>query len=297
MKKFTQFQLFVIICSVFLSVSCKPKSGGSSEWEILLDKDLSKWRIYQSYEFADGFRGEVLVGEAGNKIPPIGYDKNIKNVFSVIEENDELMLHISGEVYGCVFTKQDFRNYHLKLKTKWGTQKWSPRLDKAMDSGILYHSQGECGVDYWHTWMLSQEFQVIEGGTTEGISGDFWPIANSRIDIKAEKPEDKFNYFYSPDASIVSFGANGTPGPCMTPVDYESPNGEWTTMELICFEGKSIHIVNGHVAMILENSSYWNGTEILPLVEGKIQLQCEAAEVFYKDIMIKQITELPEEYR
>ena len=282
----------ILIC---LFVSCKQQNNDSSGWESLLDKDLSKWRIYQSYEFQDNFRGEILVDEAGEPIPPIGYDKNVKHVFSVIEENNELLLHISGEVYGCVFTKQDFRNYHLKLKFKWGDRKFVPRLNKAMDSGILYHSQGECGVDYWHTWMVSQEFQVIEGGTTEGSCGDFWPIANSRIDIKAERPEGSRNYFYNPEATVVSFGARGTRGPCMVRENLESPKDEWTTMELICYEGKSAHIVNGHVTMILENSSYWNGTELLPLLEGKIQLQCEAAELYYKDIQIKQLTELPEE--
>ena len=292
MKQFIQLHSFTIICFVFLFVSCKPKS----EWELLLDKDLSKWRIFQSYEFSDDYRGEVPIDKNGDAIPPIGYDKNVKNVFSVIEENNELLLRISGEVYGCVFTKQDFKNYHLKMKVKWGTQKWSPRLNKAIDSGILYHSQGECGIGYWRTWMLSQEFQVIEGGTKDGNCGDFW-AAGSIMDIKAEKPEGKAKYYYSPESSIVTFGEKGAPGSCMTHVNYESPSGEWTTLELICFEGKSIHIVNGHVTMKLENSRYWNGTEILPLIEGKIQIQSEAAEVFYKDIMIKQITDLPKEYR
>jgi hypothetical protein len=33
-----------------------------------------------------------------------------------------------------------------------------------------------------------------------------------------------------------------------------------------------------------------------PLIKGKIQLQSEAAEVYYKDIMIRNITSLPERY-
>lgn len=43
-----------------------------------------------------------------------------------------------------------------------------PRLNKAYDSGLLYHSRGECGIDGWLTWMQSHELQVIEGGTMDG---------------------------------------------------------------------------------------------------------------------------------
>ncbi len=34
----------------------------------------------------------------------------------------------------------------------------------------------------------------------------------------------------------------------------------------------------------------------VPLIKGKIQLQSEAAEVFYKNIQIKKLDQLPEEY-
>ena len=84
---------------------------------------------------------------------------------------------------------------------------------------------------------------------------------------------------------------------CMRSGNYESNSGEWTTLELICFEGKSLHIVNGHVVMVLKDSRYISpdGKEI-PMTSGKIQLQSEAAEVFYRDIRIKPLTSMPKEY-
>jgi len=83
---------------------------------------------------------------------------------------------------------------------------------------------------------------------------------------------------------------------CLRNQDYESPKGEWTTIELICFGDKSLHIVNGHVVMILQNSHYMDGDKSVPLTKGKIQLQSEGAEVFYKDIQIKNISAMPVEY-
>jgi hypothetical protein len=284
---------YFLLAILFLFVSCTSKKAETtSEWTNLLDENLSQWHIYQSFENM-GSDGKPVLNTDGTTPEPIGYDKNKENVFSVIKEKDELVLHINGKTYGCLFTKQDYRNYHLKLQYKFGTAKYAPRLDKAMDSGILYHSQGAAGVDYWHSWMLGQEFQVMEAGTDEGVSGDYWPIANAQINISAANEKDA-KYIYNPKADVVGFGANNPGGHCAAIANYTSPSNEWTTLELICFEGKSVHIVNGKVAMALENSAYWNGTESLPLVEGKIQLQCEAAEIFYKNIQIKEINEFPE---
>ncbi len=281
--------------SLFLFLSCilillsgtsfQPKD----EWTPLLDKKLSKWEIYQSFRHKLGYKGEAPKDEKGNLIKPIGYNINEGNVFSVIEENGELILHIDGDIYGCIFTKQDFGNYDLKLKVKWGTHKYVPRVNEDKDSGVLYHSQGECGVEYWRTWMLSQEFQVTERGM-----GDYWSQASSRSDVKAIK-NDK-DYFFDPNGTLTAFGSGtGNGGFCHAGVDAENKDG-WNDLELITYGDKSIRIVNGKVVMALSNSRYMVGNEAKPLVHGKIQLQSEAAEVFYKDIKIKPIDRIPAEY-
>jgi hypothetical protein len=202
------------------------------------------------------------------------------------------VLRISGEVYGCIFTTAEYENYHLRLKTKWGSEKYVPRVDKLKDSGILYHSIGESGVDYWRAWMLSQEFQIMEGHM-----GDYWNISTSIIDIRAFLPEGQMNSVASVKQPFLPFGSSrGEQGFCMRSNDRESKPGEWTTLELICFKDKSLHIVNGEVVMVLKNSAYTRDGKIIPLTKGKIQLQSEAAEVFFKDIEIKSIAEVPAKY-
>lgn len=264
-----------------------------NDWELLLDSDLSKWENYLSYRHQVGYNGSVPKDEMGNEIEPIGYNNDKTNVFSVLNESSGYVLRISGEIYGALFTRDSYENYHLKLQVKWGEDKYDPRKDKLRDSGILYHSIGEAGVEYWRSWMLSQEFQVMEGHM-----GDFWCQANSVIDIRAFPSEaggimspvaDKSQPFRTFKGGGDSF--------CLRSSNYESPPGEWTTLELISFEGKSLHIVNGHVVMILKNSRYStaDGQEV-PLTQGKIQIQSEAAEVFYRDIRIKELNEMPEVY-
>jgi hypothetical protein len=273
------------ILILFSGTSFQPKD----DWTYLLDKNLSKWNIYQSFRHKLGYKGEVPKDENGKPIKPIGYNINLDKVFTVIDENGEPVLHIDGDIYGCLFTKQEFGNYDLKLKVKWGTKKYVPRVNEPKDSGVLYHSQGECGVEYWRTWMLSQEFQVTEAGM-----GDYWSQASSRSDVKAVKKGS--DYFFDNSGTLTAFGSGtGNGGFCHAGVDAENKDG-WNDLELITYGDKSIRIVNGKVVMALSNSRYVDNGEEKPLVKGKIQIQSEAAEVFYKDIKIKSISGIPAEY-
>jgi hypothetical protein len=280
-----------ILFSAFLILLVSTSFNSIPEWRNLLDNDLSQWETYLSYRHQLGYKGEQLKDENGNDLKPIGYNNDVNRVFSVVDESGKPVLKVSGEIYGCVFTKESFENYHLRLKVKWGEKKWVPRTDEYRDSGILYHSQGECGVDYWRSWMLSQEFQIIEKGM-----GDFWPIASSQIDIKAVEQKNDSPIF-TPSAKAMSFGTGTGRGHCLRGKDIEKPHGEWNTLELVCFEDKATYIVNGEVVMALSGSRYKDGNELKPLTKGKIQLQSEAAEVFFTDIEIKKISSLPKEYR
>ena len=288
MKTIKRSKASGIIIIIFLLSGCKQEGS----WTPLLDKNLSQWNMYLSYHLKNGYKGEVPKDANGLALNPVGYNKNEDNVFSVIDTDGTPVLRISGEIYGCLFTKQEFGNFDLKLKVKWGTKKSEPRLDKLMDSGVLYNSQGECGIDYWRSWMLGQEFQVMEGHM-----GDYWSIATSAIDIRAFIPEGDMNTVASEKQPFLPIG-NGTqyPGFCLRSADYESPAGEWTELELVSLGDKSLHIINGHVVMILKNSRYLKDGNSVPLIKGRIQLQSEAAELFYKDIMIRNISALPEKY-
>lgn len=279
--------LLVICCIAYLCIGTSFLSP--PEWTPLLDKNLSKWETYQSFYHKLGYNGQPPKDDNGNLLKPIGYNVNKNKVFSVVIENGEPVLKITGEIYGCIFTKQDFKNYHLKLKFKWGTKKWVPRLDEYKDSGLLYHSQGKCGVEYFRTWMLSQEFQVVENST-----GDYWSQSTSQADAKAVKDS---SYKFNENGKWTPLGgATGNGGFCEAGTKMDKRIGEWNEIELITYGDKSLHIVNGKVVMALKNSRYKDGEVIKPLTQGKLQLQSEAAEVYYKDIKIKPISGIPAKY-
>ena len=76
--------------------------------------------------------------------------------------------------------------------------------------------------------------------------------------------------------------------------DAEKPDGEWNTLDLYCFGNTSIHAVNGVVNMVVNNSRQFEGDKEIPLLKGKIQIQSEGSEVFYRNIKIAPISAIPE---
>ena len=76
----------------------------------------------------------------------------------------------------------------------------------------------------------------------------------------------------------------------------EKPAGQWNTIELLCFEGTSVHVINGVVNMVNTNSHLLIDGREVPLTKGVIQLQSEGAEVFFRNIEIRPIDKIPAEY-
>ena len=281
----------ILIC--FSISSCNSKKSNDKEWEHLLDMELSDWD-----EFVGAPHHTVAIEgfEKGNGMDegtPLGLNNDPLNVFSAIEIDGEPVLKISGEIYGAVTTKKEYENYHLSLMFKWGEKKYEPRLDKPMDSGILYHAIGEQGA-FWNCWMQSQEFQIQEEDC-----GDYYTIAGTGADIRAikkENPDSDWDIFiYNPDSDYKQF-KTGEDGRCRKSANYGKLEG-WNQIDLVCIGDKAYHIVNGKVALVMEKSvTYGEDGIAKPLTKGKIQLQSEGAEVYYKDIKIRSISELPSQF-
>jgi hypothetical protein len=64
-------------------------------------------------------------------------------------------------------------------------------------------------------------------------------------------------------------------------------------MELYCLGQTSVHVVNGRVNMVLTSLRHRVDGREVPLTKGRIQFQSEAAEVFYRNIAVRGINEIP----
>ncbi len=284
--------IFVVL---FLLAGCdsqQPEVLPDNGWEALLDRDLSKWDKFigvpHSSVYLPGYpKGDGISGT------PIGLNHDPLQVFKLEGIIGQEQLRVSGEIYGGLSTKKVYGNYHLKLEFKWGEKVYPPRLGMKRDTGILYHATGAHG-KVWNAWMESQEMQVQEGDM-----GDYIGLNTAIMDIRSayRNVEGFLDWQYDPSSDFHEFGAVGVSSYCKRAKNHEKPHGEWNTLELICLDRKSLHIVNGQVVIVLENSRMkQTDGRTAPLCKGKIQIQSEGAEAYYRNIQIRSITEIPSEY-
>lgn len=274
-----------------LAVSAAP-AGAQDGWTPLLDRTLSHWRPYLSFRHQPGYAGRAPTHPDGTPVAPIGWDRDTMGVFTVQLDGGEPVLRVSGEVYGALVSREAYGDYHLQAWVRWGARKWTPRTALLRDAGILYHSVGEPGVDWWRSWMLGQEFQIMEGHM-----GDYWNIAGSAVDVRAFLPEGQMNMVAGHAQPFLPVGT-GSPhgGFCLRSADHESPPGQWTRLDLVTVGDRALHLVNGHVVMVLRGSREVTPAGARPLVRGRLQLQSEAAEVFFRGVRIRPLAAMPAEY-
>jgi hypothetical protein len=232
-----------------------------SELQLFNGKNLDGW-----YTF---------IQNRGRNIDP-------KEVFTV----QHGQIRISGEEFGCITTHEAFENYKITVEFRWGEITYAPRENNTRDSGLLLHSVGEDGGSEG-IWMHSIECQIIEGGT-----GDFIVVGDGSKNFSLTCPvapeRQDGSYVYQPNGASVTinegrinwFGRD----PSWKDVkgfrgenDIEKPAGEWNKIECIA---------KGREILIYLNGTLVNhATDVQPQ-KGRIQLQSEGAEIFFRRISI-----------
>jgi hypothetical protein len=274
--------IFFSVASYLITAAFIFPSKKDSKWVSLFNgKNLDGWDTYLGPAFDAS-------GNKTNEAPP-GLNTDPQHIFTIVKEDGENCIRISGEHFGGISTVNQYADYHVRLMFKWGTLKWPPKKDKKRDSGLLYHAVGPHGADFGF-WMRSQEFQIEEGNC-----GDYWGVAGGIQDVHALKKSDS-EYVYTPSAEWHTFSATSTTGRrCIKGSDAEKPSGEWNLLDLYVHNDTSVHMINGKVMMVLYHSRQLESGKELPLTKGKLQIQSEGAEIFYKHIMMQPLEKIPSE--
>ncbi len=265
----------------------------SPEWISLFNgENLDGWQKYLGVPNGESPVPMLTTDVHGRYISDLGVENDPLQVFSVVSQDGEPAIKVSGEVSGTLSSIQSFNNYHLRLQYKWGGKKWSPRKELPRRSGLLYHGFGEPGCIRMR-WHHSQAFQF-----QQGECGDYGSIGDVEMDVPSNRLDTGGWYRYEPEGNLRTFVSNKdlTHRRCIKAANYELPPGDWNTVELICWGDSSIHIVNGRVAMRLYNSVQIKRGLRRPLASGILAFQSEGAEVFYRNINVRFISKIPEEY-
>jgi hypothetical protein len=287
----------LIILPAFLLSGCINHFREDCNWEPLLNgKDLAGWDTYLGPAF-DAIKNK-------RDTIPVGLNTDPSNVFSMVDMGDEKVLRISGEHFGGISTKREFENYHLQLQFMWGETKWPPRTKRKRDSGLMYHSVGPQGADQGF-WMRSHEFQIQEGDC-----GDYVACAGAMGDVKTiTGKEDSYvirdndgdtvyfkTYIYQKDGDPQTFSSVTPPRKqCKKSYDAEKQFGEWNTVDLYCIGDTAVQMINGVVTVAMYHSRQLDSGKETPLTKGRLLLQSEGSEIFYRNIKICSIDKLPDD--
>jgi type 1 glutamine amidotransferase len=216
-----------------------------------------------------------------------GKNNDPQHVFKV--ENG--MLHIldiadtsKSQENGYLATNDEFRNYRVRLQYKWGEKKFPvPRHPEGLprDSGLLYLIYGRDTV-----WPQCVEFQIQEHDT-----GDIWllntePRPNITASAATTQPNAQGYYVYRSGGSPVNVPFRNNTQRLFHSAEYDSLT-DWNSVELYVTGNESVHVVNGHVNNAAKNIRV--GRDGAPLSQGKLAIQAEANEIWYRNVEIKPL--------
>jgi len=251
----------VAVATIAAAVAWPAVGFAEERWKPLFNgRDLSGWYTY-------------IQGEGRDKDP----SKLIQVVDGVVHGYKDADAG-SEQPHGYICTLDEYSNYRLRFKYKWGVKRFAPRADTVRDAGLLFHVVGRDGRAFG-VWPMSVECQVQEHDTGDLIAVDTrctsWVVAPAEGEKyptfrePTDGGQEITNTWYI-NASKVCDRVEG-----------------WNDVEVEVRGAKSaIYKVNGQVNQRLANIEQPDGKSWKPLERGRIAFQIESAEVMYRDIEI-----------
>lgn len=214
-----------------------------------------------------------------------GDDEKAKKVFAI----EDGMVHVfkdmpdslnlgTGEnaTHGLFYTKKKYSKYILRFQYKWGT-KITNNFDRwQYDAGVYYHvindSVWPTGIEYQIRYHhLENKNYSADLIRPKGVEYDWYSTKDGKTYLHPDEggqPEKKKDWLH--------FAAPTE--------NYNAVNDTWNNCEIIVMaDAYTIHKLNGDIVNMAFN---------LNPSEGIIGFQSETAEIYYKNIEIKEFDKI-----
>ena len=178
---------------------------------------------------------------------------------------------------GYLATAQEFSNVRIHAEYKWGLKRSS---EGKRNSGLLYLAVGPDRI-----YPLSLEFQIEETDV-----GDLWIVNGASVTAFFISPTFPM---YDDDMSTGT-RVRSLPGESSRVLksgDFED-RAAWNTAEVILEGDRSKHLVNGRIvntAWDIKQPDPQNPAHMIPLKSGRILLEAEGSEIWFRDVRIKPL--------
>lgn len=214
-----------------------------------------------------------------------GDEEMAKKVYAIEDE----MVHVfkdmpdslnlgTGEnaTHGLFYTNKKYSKYILRFEYKWGN-KITNNFDRwQYDAGVYYHVIND------EIWPTGIEYQIrYNQETSKNHTGDL--IRPEGTDYEWYSTKDGKSYLHPNDGGIPEAKRDWLHFAAPTN-NFNALNGKWNECEIIVMGGEYvIHKLNGDIVNMAFN--------ITPS-EGIIGFQSETAEIYYRNIEIKEFDEV-----
>lgn len=209
------------------------------------------------------------------------------DTMGVVSIRDEV-LHFHGDGYqhdtappGFIATTADHGNYHLRLQYRWGERRWAPAVLQARNSGVLYHLGPQRPALLFPEGI---EFQMQEGNCGDAILIDALGVQGPSLGGTPLWP----NWIPAfPDTPIEPTRNGGYARRWLPHLSNFEREGEWSTLDLVCFGDQAAQMVNGRIVNTLFKLRRSDGAT--PLTAGRIALEFEWASIAFRQVMIREL--------
>ncbi|NHF58484.1 DUF1080 domain-containing protein [Flavobacteriaceae bacterium TP-CH-4] len=257
------------VCLLFLFVAVPFLNNPSAKKGWVTDLQDPKWEPLFNGTNLDGWY--MVVKDSS-------FTGTVDEIFAVKED----AIHVypgqephSLQTFAGLVTEETYDNYKLRMEYKWGEKKFRPRHGAVRDAGIIFHMHGKEMI-----WPYGIECQIQEGDT-----GDVWAIGS-----KVSSTIQDVVRNYDPKGTLTTRGDTlQTFQRFHRSYCWEVPG--WNTIEIHVKENNAVFLVNGKVVNEALDMRYWSKTDTAwePLTEGKIMIQAEGAELFYRNIELQKL--------
>lgn len=252
----------------FLSCSSSKKSADANDGFVALfnGKNMDNWNL------------KLRNGDAAEAKRVYTVENGMVHVYRDYPDSFG-MKENQNATHGLFYTKEKYSQFIFKFEYKWGKKIFNNFHQFQYDAGCYYHVFND------KIWPDGIEYQVRYNHITgKNHTGDFWA---SRTTFQWYADTVK-NQFLLPEKGGIAIPKRGSEHRGRD-VPFHALDDEWNQCEIIVMGDKyAIHKLNGRLV---------NYATELSVSEGIIGLQSETAEIYYRNIMIKQLPEfIPANY-
>lgn len=178
-------------------------------------------------------------------------EKNGRTTSTDMFRIEDGVVRMDGENGGYIMADQEFSNFYLRVQIKWGDKSYGTWAEKPKNGGIQFGLKPTED----KLWPDNYEYEIMEEAIGELWTGRPFETPNDTVHLGPT-----YCRVFCSDKTL------------------EKPANEWNTLELICFDNKVEHYLNG--TKVLE------ATVPEGMNQGKLLLQYEYTDIYYKDCVL-----------